>query len=94
MHPGCSPTHPGCSPTCIQAADPTYLQVPEVCKISGHMLELFWGYLLGEPADFECRTDLWGHRGPPPHGGSEGPTAAQPHAQRRPFRKRFMKRSP
>ena len=27
-------------------------EVPEVCKISGHMLELFWGYLLGEPAHF------------------------------------------
>ena len=24
--------------------------MPEVCKISGHMLELLWGYMLGEPA--------------------------------------------
>ena len=69
--------------------------MPEVCKISGHMLELFWGYLLGEPADFQCREDLWGHRGPPPHGdtsSSLGPTAAQPHAQRRTLRKGLMKK--
>ena len=42
-----------------------------MCKISGHMLELLWGYLLGEPADFECRDDLWGHRGPPPHAAQD-----------------------
>ena len=35
------------------------------------MLELLWGYLLGEPADFECRDDLWGHRGPPPHAAQD-----------------------
>ena len=38
-----------------------------MCKLSGHMFELLWGYLLGEPADFKCRGDNWGHRGPPPH---------------------------
>ena len=63
-------------------------EVPEVCKISGHMLELFWGYLLGEPADFKCRDDLWGHRGPPPHAdpvsaSPTAPQAAQPRARPR-----------
>ena len=39
--------------------------VPPVCKISGHVLELTWGYLLGEPANAECRKDGWGAAGRP-----------------------------
>lgn len=31
--------------------------VPKVCKLSGHVLELTWGYLLGEPANATCRRD-------------------------------------
>lgn len=38
-------------------------RVPETCKISGHSLEVIWGYLLGEPADFKCRSDGWGAEG-------------------------------
>ncbi|KAL1526339.1 hypothetical protein AB1Y20_015053 [Prymnesium parvum] len=38
-------------------------RVPEVCKISGHTLEMMWAYLLGEPADFKCREDGWGAEG-------------------------------
>ena len=33
---------------------------PPVCKVSGHVLELTWGYMLGEPANATCRTDGWG----------------------------------
>lgn len=38
--------------------------VPPVCKVSGHLLELTWGYLLGEPPNATCRTDGWGAAGP------------------------------
>ena len=34
--------------------------VPQVCKVSGHVLELTWGYLLGEPNNATCRRDGWG----------------------------------
>ena len=34
--------------------------VPQVCKVSGHVLELTWGYLLGEPANATCRRDGYG----------------------------------
>ena len=37
--------------------------VPAVCKVSGHVLELTWGYLLGEPSNATCRKDGWGARG-------------------------------
>ena len=37
--------------------------VPPVCKVSGHLLELTWGYLLGEPANATCRRDGWGADG-------------------------------
>ena len=60
----------------------------EVCKLSGHMLELFWGYLLGEPADFQCRRDLWGHRGPPPHDGSSDTSEKSPAPWPRQSRRR------
>ncbi|KOO24810.1 hypothetical protein Ctob_006557 [Chrysochromulina tobinii] len=40
-------------------------EVPPVCKVSGHVLELTWGYMLGEPPDAMCRTDGWGHAGAP-----------------------------
>ena len=33
---------------------------PQVCKVSGHVLELTWGYLLGEPANATCRKDGYG----------------------------------
>lgn len=33
---------------------------PDVCKVSGHLLEFTWGYLLGEPSNFTCRKDGWG----------------------------------
>ena len=39
-------------------------QVPIACKISGHFLEYTWGFLLGEPANFTCRGDGWGYKGP------------------------------
>ena len=59
-------------------------QVPAVCKVSGHLLELVWGYLLGEPTNATCRRDGWGAAGPPP-GASRSPRAAarRPHAQPR-----------
>ena len=34
--------------------------VPPVCKVSGHLLELTWGYMLGEPSTATCRKDGWG----------------------------------
>ena len=37
-------------------------RVPQVCKVSGHVLELTWGYLLGEPSNATCRRDGWGGR--------------------------------
>ena len=37
--------------------------VPAVCKVSGHVLELTWGFLLGEPPSARCRRDGWGHTG-------------------------------
>ena len=37
--------------------------VPQVCKVSGHVLELTWGLLLGEPANATCRRDGWGATG-------------------------------
>jgi len=36
---------------------------PDVCKLSGHTLELTWGYILGEPSNFTCRKDGWGVSG-------------------------------
>lgn len=63
-------------------------EMPAVCKLSGHMLELFWGYLLGEPADFQCRRDLWGHRGPPPHDGSSDTSEKSPAPWPRQSRRR------
>ena len=38
-------------------------KVPQVCKVSGHVLELTWGYLLGEPPNATCRKDGWGASG-------------------------------
>jgi len=48
-------------------------QVPNVCKVSGHMLELTWGYLLGEPGNFTCRKDGWGYCGVQPIFGGSRP---------------------
>ena len=35
-------------------------KVPQTCKVSGHVLELTWGFLLGEPINATCRKDGWG----------------------------------
>jgi len=37
---------------------------PAVCKPSGHLLELVWGYLLGEPANFTCSRSGGGSQFP------------------------------
>ena len=34
--------------------------VPQVCKVSGHVLEMTWGWMLGEPPNATCRKDGWG----------------------------------
>ena len=44
-------------------ADLLDLSVPQVCKVSGHVLEMTWGYLLGEPADATCKKSGWGEAG-------------------------------
>ena len=34
--------------------------VPQSCKLSEHVLELSWAWLLGEPIDTNCTEDGWG----------------------------------
>jgi hypothetical protein len=46
--------------------DLTVQAVPQVCKVSGHVLELTWGYLLGEPPGATCKPTGWGEAGKRP----------------------------
>ncbi len=59
-------------------ADLLDARVPAVCKLSGHVLELMWGYLLGEPPNATCAKDGWGAAGGVGDRATGGRLAARP----------------